>query len=117
MEQGVPQQQQPYVQHRTTTAAAPGLETVSVDINAVKINVTRTREWQPGEGQSQLLYKLTYTDRADGRALQMKAFPGLSRVVVSSQQRTADMDVARRQLARSRNPTCVRESLAVQRLM
>jgi hypothetical protein len=53
MEQDVPQQQQQqdqqqFMQHRTTTAAAPGLETISVDINAVKISVTREREWQPG---------------------------------------------------------------------
>jgi hypothetical protein len=56
MEQDVPQQQQQqqqeqqqYMQHSTaTTAAAPGLETVSVDISAVKINITRKREWQPG---------------------------------------------------------------------
>jgi hypothetical protein len=53
MEQGVPQphqeQQQQYMQQRTSTAAASGLETVSVDINAVKISITRKREWQPGE--------------------------------------------------------------------
>jgi hypothetical protein len=51
MEQDVPQphQEQQYMQQRTSTAAAPGVETVSVDINAVKISITRKREWQPGE--------------------------------------------------------------------
>jgi hypothetical protein len=52
MEQDVPQPhagQQQHMQQHTSTAAAPGLETVSVDINAVKISITRKREWPPGE--------------------------------------------------------------------
>lgn len=33
-------------QHRRTTLST-GVETVSVDVSAVKVNVTRKREWQP----------------------------------------------------------------------